>query len=43
MTQITLDGFETLSKRIEQLRSYVETLARVIADIESNVIWRDEE
>ncbi len=34
MTQLTLDGFSALQKRIAELERYVETLAKVISDLE---------
>jgi uncharacterized small protein (DUF1192 family) len=34
MSQLTLIGFTELSKRISELESYVETLAKVLADME---------
>ena len=41
--QMSLVGFETLSNRLEKLRKYVETIANVVADLERNAVWRDEE
>jgi len=34
MSQLTLDGFELLSKRLNALEAYVEDLAKVLADME---------
>jgi len=34
MKQMTICGFSTLEKRINQLESYVETLASIIAELE---------
>jgi len=36
MSQITLDGFTTLEKRIDKLEAYVETLAKIIAELEAS-------
>tara|TARA_R100000951_G_scaffold46432_1_gene39776 strand:+ start:1096 stop:1209 length:114 start_codon:yes stop_codon:yes gene_type:complete len=34
MKQITICGFSTLEKRINQLETYVETLASIISKLE---------
>ena len=34
MSQMTLSGFTTLEKRINKLEAYVETLAKIISELE---------
>jgi len=34
MSQLTLDGFNQLLKRIDKLEAYVETLAEIISELE---------
>ena len=34
MSQMTLNGFTTLQKRIDKLEAYVETLAKIISELE---------